>query len=146
LENKSSISIEIVTPNNWDVKANTDLLNELSQAKLANYPYFVLLKIIKQILNKQYKDNPFKDEIINLLVKKDKLIAYGLADIGSARAVFGEDITQKDIAVHNYGELIIEQISNEKMLNENLDFETEFEKRIGDYYTENPPILTDGND
>ena len=146
LENKSSISIEMVTPTNWDVKANTDLLNELSQAKLANYPYFVLLKIIKQILNKQYKDNPFKDDIINLLVKKDKLIAYGLADIGSARAVFGEDISQKDIAIHNYGEMIIEQISNEKMLNENLDFEVEFDKRIANYYTEIPTILTDGND
>jgi len=81
-----------------------------------------------------------------LLVKKDKLIAYGLADIGSARAVFGEDISQKDIAIHNYGEMIIEQISNEKMLNENLDFEVEFDKRIANYYTEIPTILTDGND
>jgi hypothetical protein len=42
--------------------------------------------------------------------------------------------------------MIIEQISNEKMLNENLDFEVEFDKRIANYYTEIPTILTDGND
>lgn len=133
LDNKPVSDIEIVKPLKWDVKSNTDLLSELYTSKTNNAPYFVLISIIKKYLEKKYKRNPFKAEIIKTLIAKDKLLPYGINDLGGARAVFGTDLTQIDIIKHNFAEIIVEEIANEKLLDDSLDFSAEFDKKLQEY-------------
>jgi len=133
LDNKSTSDVEVIKPFKWDVKSNNDLLSELYDAKVNNAPYFVLMGIIKKYLEKKYKTNKFKNEIVKTLISKDKLLPYGINDLGGARAVFGTDIEQTDIIKHNFAEIIVEEIANEKMLNDSLDFSIEFDKKLQEY-------------
>lgn len=133
LDNKSISDVEITKPIKWDVKSNNDLLSELYDAKANNAPFFVLISILKKYLEKKYKNNKFKNEIVSTLIKKDKLLPYGVNDLGGARAVFGTDIEPIDIITHNFSSLIVEEIANDKMLNDSLDFSSEFDKRLQDY-------------
>ena len=58
---------------------------------------------------------------------------YGINDLGGARSVFGTDIEPTDIIKHNFAEIIVEEIANEKMLNDSLDFSAEFDKKLQEY-------------
>ena len=58
---------------------------------------------------------------------------YCINDLGGARAVFGTDIEQTDIIKHNFAEIIVEEIANEKMLNDSLDCSIEINKKLQEY-------------
>lgn len=131
LENKPTSDVEVIKPTEWNIKVNGDLITEINEAKTANAPYFILLKLVKELLNLQYKSNPNGDKIVDFLIKKDKLIVYGLNDLTTARGIFGEDITIKDIYTHQYAPVILEKLfADKELMSKEIDIEAEFEKEI----------------
>ena len=59
-------------------------------------------------------------------MSKDKLLVYSLDDLNTAKGIYGEDMTLKDIIVHDNIIPIVSEIIKEPT----LDIETEFNSKI----------------
>ena len=121
----------IKKPISWDIKNKSDLLYEISEAKKSGSPLFVIKELVRQLLMLELKDNKDAKFIVDFLMKKDKLITYGISDLKDARINYGDLITERETVIHDNGlqiilELLAKDVSIEKL-------ESEFETEVNTY-------------
>ena len=136
LENKAESTVIIKKPDSWDIKSKDDILTELVNAKTNNAPYSVLIELTRELLLKELNDYHLSQMIVELLIKKDKLIVYGITDLKDARVIFGNDITQNDLAIHLHGLNVLKSIVNRNIEIKTIEqLETLFDTEIQQYFT-----------
>ena len=143
LEYKQETTVSIIKPRKWDVQTKEDLLTEISNLKAIKAPYFQILELVEQALKDTYGYSERAKKIIDYIVLKDKLIVYG-DDLQTAKAIFGAQISEKDIIIHYYIKQILDTILNEnpEIDLSNFDKLDEFfEKDLSKYITASQPQL-----
>ena len=120
-----SAEVTINKPQTWDVKSKEDILTQLTDAKANKAPLFTIQSLSKELLSK-YLSVELEHPAINFIMSKDKLLVYSLDDLNTAKGIYGEDMTLKDIIVHDNIIPIVSEIIKEPT----LDLETEFNKII----------------
>jgi len=78
----------------------TDLLAKLSQAKTNQSPPSLISGLIDQIYQKLLPPD-YSDLIIKTAKQYDKLYIYGSNELTTAKAQFGNSITEKTVIIHN---------------------------------------------
>ena len=120
-----SAEVTINKPQTWDVKSKEDILTQLTDAKANKAPLFTIQSLSKELLSK-YLSVELEHPAITFIMSKDKLLVYSLDDLNTAKGIYGEDMTLKDIIVHDNIIPIVSEIIKEPT----LDLETEFNKII----------------
>lgn len=128
--------IQHLMPSDYKIKNSNDLLIEINEAKANKMPYHIILDLVKKYYLKKLGDNKRNNLIIDFLSLNDKLFAFGLEDLQLAKALFGTDISAKDIVIHNLGFQILDNITKglDDMDDVNIsDLKTKFDLAIAPY-------------
>ena len=97
--------IDIIFPQDFDVKNADDILYEITEAKSKNLPNSIIVELTKKYLLKKFGNTAINNKIINFLSIYDKLFIYGIGDI-SQNQIAG--ITDRDFYIHNLGFSILQ--------------------------------------
>jgi hypothetical protein len=116
----------------------TDLLVKLSESKTNQSPPSLISAIIDQIYQKLLPPD-YSDLIIKIAKKYDKLYIYGSNELTTAKAQFGNSITEKTVIIHN---TIIDVLSDYlgNPLNEARE-ETDLIAYLDTYYSQYNPVI-----
>jgi len=106
--------IYVTLPDDFDIQSAADMVAEISALKAAKVPYVILVEATKKYMLKQFGSTEKNKRIFDFLAKVDKLFAYGTDDLQTAKAVFGADITQRELITHAFGYQILADIVDEK--------------------------------
>ena len=104
--------IEITLPKDMDVKSSDDIKIELADAKDSDLPYPAIVELTKRYMLAKFGRTQENRKKLDFLAVYDKLFVYGIEDLKSAVALFGNDITNKDKMIHLIGWQILGEIDN----------------------------------
>jgi ribosomal 50S subunit-associated protein YjgA (DUF615 family) len=141
-EKESNITVSL--PSEFDVKSAADMVAEIATLKESNVPYIALIESTKRFLLKQFGNNEKNQKIFDFLAKVDRLFAYGTNDMVQAKALFGSDITQRELAIHQFGYQVLEEIVEANPEADNQQLRALFDASISEYVREvtiTQPIL-----
>lgn len=130
--------VYVSLPQDFDIRSSSDMVAELTALKQANVPYLILVEATKKYMLKQFGNTEQNKRIFDFLAKVDKLFAYGADDMQTAKAIFGSDITQRELIVHAFGYQLLQDILMGEDPEQPLDFagiKAQFDTAIADYVT-----------
>ena len=110
--NKSGINI--LFPDDFDVRSADDILYEITEAKTNNLPNSIISELTKKYILKKFGKTKETEKIVKFLSIYDKLFIYGISDIAQNQI---SNITDNDRFLHNLGYQIL--LENSKV---NLSF------------------------
>ena len=110
--NKSGINI--LFPDDFDVRSADDILFEITEAKTKNLPNSIISELTKKYILKKFGKTKETEKIVNFLSIYDKLFIYGISDVAQNQI---SNITDNDRFLHNLGYQIL--LENSKV---NLSF------------------------
>lgn len=114
--NKGQSEVVVKKPMTWDVKSKNDILFQLTEAKKNKAPLYYIQELNKELLSKTLGLD-IEHEAINFIIKTDKLLPYSLEDLNTAKGIYGEDLTQQSIVIHDNIIPIITTILKEQEYN-----------------------------
>jgi len=106
--------IDILFPDDFDIKEANDILFEITDAKKNNLPNSIIVELTKKYYLKKFGKSIELEKIVNFLAKYDKLFIYGISDISQNQLT---GITDKDRLVHNLAYQILVDYSK---MNDNI--------------------------
>jgi hypothetical protein len=118
-----------ILPKDMDVKNSDDIKDELSSAKDSDLPYPAIVELTKRYMLAKFGKSNVNKKKVEFLALYDKLFVYGIEDLKSAVALFGNDITNRDKMVHLIGWQLLDEIDNLVELS-NEKISVEFEKLL----------------
>lgn len=95
--------IYVELPEKIDVMNVTDLQVRISDARESGLPYPIIVNMVKSYMLKVLGDSDIDLKIIEWLSKNDKLFAFGVKDLQTAKSVLGGNISDRDITIHQMG-------------------------------------------
>lgn len=95
--------ITVMLPEKIDIMNTADIQIRIDEAKRAKMPYSVISELVKSYMIKSFGDGEKERKIINWLSKNDKLFAYGIDELQSAKATLGTNIDNRDLLIHQLG-------------------------------------------
>jgi hypothetical protein len=110
--NKSGINI--LFPDDFDVRSADDILYEITEAKSKNLPNAIISELTKKYILKKFGKTKETEKIVKFLSIYDKLFIYGVSDVAQNQI---SNITDNDRFIHNLGYQIL--LENSKV---NLSF------------------------
>jgi hypothetical protein len=108
-------TINVIFPEDMDVRNANDILFEITEAKKNNLPNSVLVELSKKFLLKKFGKTKEKQKIVEYLSIYDKLFIYGITDVAQNQMAV---ITDKDKLFHNLAyQILVNQIKlNDKFI------------------------------
>lgn len=108
-------TINVIFPEEMDVRNANDILFEITEAKKNNLPNAVLVELTKKFLLKKFGKTKEKQKIVEYLSLYDKLFIYGITDVAQNQIA---GITDKDKLFHNLAyQILVNQIKlNDKFI------------------------------
>ncbi len=128
---RTPLIISVTFPDDFDVKNANDILYEITEAKKSNLPEIALRKLTKDYFIKKFGES-YRDKI-DFLMKVDRLFAFGTEDLVKIKAIFGETITNRDLAIHSFGLEVLNDIED---LSDFAKAKTIFDSEIDKYVTQ----------
>lgn len=131
---RKEVQVKLTFPDDFDIKNASDILTDIIDAKKANLPEVALRQMTIDFFVKKFGE-AYRSKI-EFLEKVDKLFIYGVDDLVKAKAIFGDSITNRDLAIHAFGFDVIKDIDT-------TDFNTAkalFDSRIEPYVTPTPSL------
>jgi hypothetical protein len=101
-----------ILPRDMDVKNSDDIKDELADAKDSDLPYPAIVELTKRYMLAKFGKSNVNKKKVDFLALYDKLFVYGIEDLKSAVALFGNDITNRDKMIHLLGWQLLDEVDN----------------------------------
>lgn len=102
----------LVRPNDWKLKTQEDILNELKDLREGNAPLMILIELTKQLYFARFGDDKINKKIINFLSVYD--VFFASTDDEFLSYSLQSTVTQNQKILHAQGYSILKQIAYNK--------------------------------